>query len=510
MSEERWQIPGSWEWVSVADVGRIVGGSTPATNVPEYFAENGIPWITPADLTGYTDTYIAKGRRDLSQIGYSSCSATLLPPGTVLFSSRAPIGYCAISANEISTNQGFKNLILEDNIDPEYVRHYLLGAKEYAESKASGTTFLELSSKRVGALALPIAPIHEQTRIVAKLDNLTSRIAATRLALERIFDLIEHHRQLVVDNAFSALELSVPLSKLVDQDRGIPYGIIKTGKNESNGIPVVRAGDIKRYRVLENQLKRVSHNIAARYRRTVLRGGEVLISIRGSVGETCVVPPSMKGNNLSREVALIPVSEDTNPAFIMYFLRSQQAKNYIEANVKGIAQTGINLRDLRQLPCPDVPRSQQQIISKHIAAALRRLDSISAQRDGAISLLPLLDNAVRTAAFHGKLVKQETDDEPVSTLLARILDHRSTTSQDPRKRRSKETTMNRSPIERISADSETWPEEGLPFEEVAKRNPMPHDQIRDALFSLLSGTTPSLRQIFNADTESIHLLRATP
>lgn len=506
MSEERWPIPRSWEWVYATDVSRIFGGGTPPSDAPENFAESGIPWITPSDLKGYKDSHIARGRRDLSEIGYASSSATLVPPGTVLFSSRAPIGYCVVAANEISTNQGFKNLVLEGNVNPEFVRHYLLSAKEYAESKASGTTFLELSSKRTGELALPIAPLPEQRRIVASLNNLTDRLALARSELKHIVERIDAYRQLVLDNSFSALQQTVPLSNLVEKDRGIPYGIVRTGKDQPGGIPTVRAGDIKDFGILYEQLKQVSPHIASRYERTVLRGGEVLMTIRGSVGETCVVPASMKGNNISREVALIPVSQAVNPNFIMYFLRSRHAINYINSNVKGIAQRGINLRDLRQLPCPDIPIAEQVRISNSIAAVFRRLDRIAADRAAAAELLPKLENAIRLAAFQGRLVAQDARDEPAGTLLALIRRKRSADSKRPRIRRMKVTPKKSTPENRLLADAELWPETGLPFAKVAQRNPMPYDQLRDALFSLLAGKTPRFRQIFDTDAECIHLI----
>src|SRR6266849_7807268 len=100
MPIERWPLPNTWKWSSAGDIAAIVGGGTPDANKPENFADNGIPWLTPADLTDYKETYIRRGARDLSQVGYRNSSARLMPRGTVLYSSRAPIGYCVIAENE--------------------------------------------------------------------------------------------------------------------------------------------------------------------------------------------------------------------------------------------------------------------------------------------------------------------------------------------------------------------------------------------------------------------------
>ena len=198
MIEFRWQLPHSWEWALAGEIANIIGGGTPKSSDPSNFCVTGHPWLTPADLTGYHETYIGKGRRDLTEQRLRTCGATLMPKGTVLFSSRAPVGYCAIASNEICTNQGFKSLVLRGNISPEFVRYYLLGSKEYAESLASGTTFKELSGSRTAQICVPIAPLKEQRRIVAKLNNLRARSARARHELDLVPKLIERYKQAIL------------------------------------------------------------------------------------------------------------------------------------------------------------------------------------------------------------------------------------------------------------------------------------------------------------------------
>lgn len=198
----RWLIPKGWCWAIAADIASIIGGGTPSTKNPANFTKNGIPWITPADLSRYQDEYIARGRRDLSNEGYSSSGAQLMPKGSVLFTSRAPVGYCVIAANEICTNQGFKSMIIKGSISPKYIRHYLLYSKEYAESLASGSTFKELSGKRMATLEFPIPPLNEQKRIVTKIEELQAHSRQTREALETIPEMLEQLRQSILSAAF--------------------------------------------------------------------------------------------------------------------------------------------------------------------------------------------------------------------------------------------------------------------------------------------------------------------
>ena len=126
----RWSLPESWVWTTMSEVAEIVGGSTPSTDEPENFASSGIPWITPADLSGYKAKLISRGSRDISEKGLARSSTRLMPAGTVLFSSRAPIGYVAIAANPVATNQGFKSFVLSKGVLPDYAYYWLIRSQK--------------------------------------------------------------------------------------------------------------------------------------------------------------------------------------------------------------------------------------------------------------------------------------------------------------------------------------------------------------------------------------------
>ena len=141
----------------VEDLGSVVGGGTPSTEKDEYW-DGDIPWISPADLTGYTDVYISKGAKNITEEGLKKSSTKLLPAGTVLLSSRAPIGYIAIAKNDICTNQGFKSIVCNENIvNNSYLYYFLKLNTEYLKSFASGATFPELSGNRLKRIKLNIA-----------------------------------------------------------------------------------------------------------------------------------------------------------------------------------------------------------------------------------------------------------------------------------------------------------------------------------------------------------------
>ena len=129
----------------ISDLGEVVGGATPSTDNPEYFCDDAIAWISPKDLTGTGLKFIYRGELCITESAYNSCSTKLMPAGTVLFTSRAPVGTVAIAMNDICTNQGFKSVIPKKEIGTAFVYYFLKENKQLIESHASGTTFMEVS-----------------------------------------------------------------------------------------------------------------------------------------------------------------------------------------------------------------------------------------------------------------------------------------------------------------------------------------------------------------------------
>ena len=165
----------SWELKKLSEVADIIGGATPKSDVDEYF--NGdIPWITPKDLSGYKNRYISKGERNITKLGLENSSAKLLPKGAVLFTSRAPIGYVAIADNEVSTNQGFKSLVLKDGNIPEFFYYLLKHNIPLFEARATGSTFKEVSGQVVKNTELLIPSIDIQKKIVDLVSPLDEKI----------------------------------------------------------------------------------------------------------------------------------------------------------------------------------------------------------------------------------------------------------------------------------------------------------------------------------------------
>lgn len=170
-TEIPFDIPESWEFVRLKNIGEIVGGGTPKTNIAEYWDGN-IPWLTPADFSNYEGMYISKGARSITEKGLKSSSARMLPTNSVLYSSRAPIGYIAIASNPVSTNQGFKSIIPYDFVMSPYLYYCLKARTDDIIQRATGTTFKEISGSQMAETIIPLPPINEQKQIFDKVTKL--------------------------------------------------------------------------------------------------------------------------------------------------------------------------------------------------------------------------------------------------------------------------------------------------------------------------------------------------
>ena len=168
-----------WKLGTISNLGNVVGGSTPSKSKPEYYTEKGIAWITPKDLSINKSKFVSRGENDITELGLKNSSASIMPEGTVLFSSRAPIGYIAIASGEVTTNQGFKSVVPNPEIGTAFVYFFLKQNLPVIEGMASGSTFKEVSGSTMKNIPATIPdaetikkfnefclPVFEQQRIL--------------------------------------------------------------------------------------------------------------------------------------------------------------------------------------------------------------------------------------------------------------------------------------------------------------------------------------------------------
>ena len=220
------------EWIEckISDIGTVVGGATPSTKKAENYEGGNIAWITPKDLSTFSGRYIKRGERNITEIGLKSCSTQLLPKNTVLFSSRAPIGYVAIAANEVCTNQGFKSVVPNENTDPLFLFYLLKYNKDKIEGMGSGTTFKEVSGNTMKNIIVNVpADKGVQEKIATILGSIDDKIEEN----EQINNNLEQQAQLLFKSWFVDFEPFngtmpsdwevVPFETIVDFQNGYAF-----------------------------------------------------------------------------------------------------------------------------------------------------------------------------------------------------------------------------------------------------------------------------------------------
>jgi type I restriction enzyme S subunit len=455
-----------WVFTTLKQVGKIVSGGTPKTTVEEFWGDE-ISWITPADLSGYNYKYISKGRKSITRKGLERSSARLMPKGTVLFSSRAPIGYTVIASRELSTNQGFKSLIPSEILNSEYLFYYFKSSKQTAEKNASGTTFKELSGKAFSELPISLPPLPEQRAIVAKIEQLFSELDNGIANLKTAQAQLKIYRQAVLKYAFegkltrrnhgsgglqddtdsrdpqnkiSEIPESVKISgsdnlpegwkwvKLADITE-VKDGTHDTPKYHETGIPFITQKNIKESGLSFTDIKFISEEDHKKfYKRSNVTFNDILISMIGANrGMNCLVNDNRMFS--IKNVGLIKSNKDNYiEKYLSNFLKSYFARNYIKSLSKGGAQEFIGLTELRKFPIIICPIDEQKQVVQEIDSRLSICDKMEADIKENLSKAEALRQSILKKAFEGRLLseqeleacRREPDWEPAEKLLERI------------------------------------------------------------------------------------------
>jgi type I restriction enzyme S subunit len=251
-------------------------------------------------------------------------------------------------------------------------------------------------------LTMPLPDLADQVQVVEKLDRYSSSLHRVDTIRKLIAPQTETLLTVLIETKLQRLEKRYPMQPLgsvVDETRGISYGVVQTGTEYDGGVPTLRAGDLRQFEILLRNVKRVDPGIEAKYQRTRLRGGEVLLRIRGGLGETAVCPTEMVGGNVSREVAVIPVTEALDPTYVMYAIAAPSRQEFLRSNLRGTSYVGINLKDVRRLELPVPPLGVQSRFVQEIASLRRHLSDIETEQQAASDLTGALLPSLLAEAF---------------------------------------------------------------------------------------------------------------
>ena len=332
--------------VRLGDICTVVSGTTPKTSVSEYW-DGDIKWITPAELNE-DSFYLHDSVRHITELGKEKTGLSYMPTGTVILSSRAPIGKTAIAACEMCCNQGFKNLICSDKIFNEYLYFFLSAKTEYLNSLGRGATFKEISKAIVENIMIPLPGIEDQKQIAARFVQVEDLI---RLRKEQIQQLDQ-----LVKSRFIELFGAIPDSKhttVTDVCSIITDGTHQPPMFTSSGIPFLFVSNIVTNKITYKTEKHISEETYAELiKRTPIEIGDILLSTVGSYGHPAVVETDERFC-LQRHIAYLKPKKDVvNSRYLYGVLLSADVQKQIEEKVKGIAQKTLNLSEIKKLHFP--------------------------------------------------------------------------------------------------------------------------------------------------------------
>lgn len=390
-----------WPMVRLGDVCEVVSGGTPKTSVEEYWGGE-IPWVTPADLSKLKGLEISSGERAITQRGVDKSSAVLLPAGSVVLSSRAPIGYVAIAQVPMATNQGCKSFIPSSEVDARYLAHYLLSQKDALQSLGTGATFKELSKSRAADIRIPLPPLDEQRRIAAILDEV-GRL--TSIQIKKVEGL-EALKRVVVEEFLKARgDQEVELGTISEIQSGITKGRKVSKESTTSIVPYLSVSNVKDGFLQLHPIKEINatNDEISRYQ---LQRGDIVLTEGGDpdkLGRGTVwnneIPVCIHQNHIFR-VRILKGATVMTPEVLAAILSSSRPKKHFLRSAKqttGIAS--INKSQLSRTPIPNLTRDEVKALSLQIELLKSEQERAETQR----SSLEELRQSLSTRAFQGEL-----------------------------------------------------------------------------------------------------------
>ena len=357
-----------WTYKKLGEVCEVVSGSTPKTNVSEYWGK-GHYWVTPAEINDST-LYVNKTERQITDLALQATNLRLMPVGTVLLSSRAPIGKVAITNTEMYCNQGFKNCICSNVIYNKYLFYYLRYKKDYLNSLGRGATFKEISKSIVEQIVIPLPSFSKQQSIVAELDKIKELISLKKAQLLNLDSLAQCFFYEMFGDPITN-EKGWVVKKLGEVSYHITDGDHMPPPKSDTGVPFITISNIdkeQRVVVFDNTffVPHSYYDSISELRKP--QKNDILYTVTGSYG----LPILIKNDKIfcfQRHIALIrPRTNLIVPTFIFYWALNKSVKQLADQVATGIAQKTVSLNSLRNFEIVLPPLSLQQSFAHKIEA----------------------------------------------------------------------------------------------------------------------------------------------
>ena len=395
-----------WKFNKIGDVCEIVNGGTPATNNKQYWGGHHL-WITPKDMGRIQGVYVDNTERKITEAGLKNSSAKMLPVNSIILSSRAPIGHLAITKKEISTNQGCKGLIPSNKILPMFLYYFLKQSVELLNSLGSGTTFKELSSKKLSDVEIPVPPLPEQQRIVAILDEAFAAIDQAKANTEKNLRNVRELNGSILDTIFLNSgedwvdRKILEVSEIGDGNHGGNYP--KKTDMRATGVPFIRSVNLVNGKISEDNMNYISVEKHNTLKKGHLKTGDVLFTNRGEIGKSGIVDERYNDANLNSQIAFFRCREDVINKFLYYFLQTPNQQKAIKNSQTGTALQQLTVTQIEKMRIKLPPIEEQLLIVKkldHLTEQILLLEENGTQK---ITHLEELKKSILRKAFNGEL-----------------------------------------------------------------------------------------------------------
>ncbi|TDP94676.1 type I restriction enzyme S subunit [Halanaerobium saccharolyticum] len=382
-------IPNDWKVERLSDVGKVTGGNTPRRSTDEYWGGD-IPWLTPSQLTGKLINEISETDEYITEKGFENSSVKLLPPGTVIMSSRATIGETVINKVPLTTNQGFANIICDEN---KVYNYYLLYLLRYItpslEALAGGSTFLEISRTNVRSVNIPLPPLPEQKKIASILSSVDKSIEKTSEVIGKTKELKKGLMQKLLTKGIGhsefkevtvgPFEINVPkeweVLEFKDVLDSLKSGLSRRLQSEDVGVPVIRSTNMVDGKINFEDIKYWYWDDpkGANVENYLLKDGDILVNFINSmahIGKACIYRDMGRKAIYTTNVFRTRVNKDTiRNIYFFYYTQSNQYQKEIERISKqAVNQASFTTGDFKNIFIPVPPIKEQEKIASILSS----------------------------------------------------------------------------------------------------------------------------------------------
>jgi type I restriction enzyme S subunit len=386
---------------TIKDIAKFIRtGKTPPTQEVKYF-DGEVNWYTPGDLD--KGKYLSTSKRTLTNLAFEEKKAVVFPKNTLIVGCIGDIGKLGITVDDCSSNQQLTGIYPNDNVDVNYLYYWFKGNKSLIDSYANNAVVPILNNRTLETIKLPIPPLPQQQKIANILDAADALRQNDKALIAKYDELTQ---ALFLDMFGDPVSNpkgweKIRFDELVSKDCPLTYGIVQPGEEFDNGVPCVRPVDLVSQYIKIDNLKKIDPIISSKFKRTLLKGGELLLSVRGSVGVISIADDSIKGSNVTR--GIVPIWFDSNVSnklFFYYLYNTKEIQREIKSLARGATLIQINLKDLREIEIIKPNLSLQNQFAERVAV----IEEQKAIAQKSIEKSESLFNSLLQKAFKGELV----------------------------------------------------------------------------------------------------------